>query len=103
MYTKGATTLRVLVWVYVDDLIIIGARLVDVDAFKEEMRRLLRMSDLGLLSFYLGMEVKQGHTSIMLRQVAYIRKLLEKSNMWDCNRCHTSMEARLKLSTKRQH
>lgn len=68
MYTKGATTLRVVAWVYVDDLIIIGARLVDVDAFKEEMRRLLRMSDLGLLSFYLGLE-PGGQASTRLHHV----------------------------------
>jgi hypothetical protein len=34
MYTKGITTSRVVVGVYVDDLIITGARLEDIDAFK---------------------------------------------------------------------
>jgi hypothetical protein len=33
--TKGATTSRVVVKVYVDDLIIIGARPMGVDVFKE--------------------------------------------------------------------
>ena len=46
------------VGVYVDDLIITGATPTDIEAFKKEMQRLFRMSDLGLLSYYLGIEVK---------------------------------------------
>lgn len=39
MYTRGTMTM---VSVYIDDLIIIDAKLVDVDAFKEQMRRLFQ-------------------------------------------------------------
>lgn len=66
MYTHGATASRVVVGVYVDDLIITGANPTDVEAFKEEMRRLYGMSDLGLLSYYLSNEVKQGRNAITL-------------------------------------
>jgi hypothetical protein len=100
MYIKGAAASRVVVGVYVDDLIITGARPADVEVFKEQMRRLFKMSDLGLLSFYLGLEVKQGRDAIMLGQAAYARKLLEKAGMGTCNPCHTPMEVRLKLSAK---
>jgi hypothetical protein len=58
------------------------------------------MSDLGLLSFYLGLEVKQGCDSIALGQAAYTRMLLEKGGMGTCNPCHTLMEVQLKLSLK---
>jgi hypothetical protein len=100
VYTKGAGASRVVVGVYVDDLIITGASVVNIEAFKEEMRRAFRMSDLGLLSFYLGVEVKQGDRAITLGQAAYARKLLEKAGMTSCNPCHTPMEPRLKLSTR---
>ena len=43
---------------YVDDLIITGARAEDIDSFKREMTVRFRMSDLGVLSYYLGIEVK---------------------------------------------
>jgi len=66
MYTKGTIVSRVVVGVYVDDLIITGADSVNVEAFKEEMLKVFRMSDLGLLSFYLGIEVKQGRRAITL-------------------------------------
>ncbi|KAG8064903.1 hypothetical protein GUJ93_ZPchr0004g39485 [Zizania palustris] len=100
MYTKGTAATRVVVGVYVDDLIITGVSPADVDDFKSEMRRLFRMSDLGLLSYYLGIEVKQGQHSITLGQAAYAKKLLEKAGMKDCKPCHTPMEVRLKLSTE---
>ena len=82
------------------DLIITGVDPADVDAFKAEMRRAFRMSDLGLLSYYLGIEVKQGRNAITLGQAAYAMKLLKKAGMEGCNPCHTPMEVRLKLSTR---
>lgn len=100
MYTRGTGEARVVVGVYVDDLIITGASSVVIEAFKEEMRQAFRMSDLGLLSFYLGIEVKQGNNFISLSQAAYARKLLEKAGLESCNPCSTPMEVRLQLSTR---
>ena len=51
---------ELIVGVYVDDLIITGARAEDIDRFKHEMTARFRMSDLGALSYYLGIEVRQG-------------------------------------------
>ena len=45
---------------YVDDLIITSARTEDINSFKREMTARFRMSDLGALSYYLGIEVRQG-------------------------------------------
>ena len=98
MYTRGKGLSRVAVGVYIDDLIITGAKEGGVEVFKVEMQRLFRMSDLGLLSYYLGIEVRQSKAAITLRQVAYARKLLQKVNMAGCNPCQTPMETRLKLS-----
>jgi hypothetical protein len=51
MYTREKGSSRVVVGVYVDDLIITGAQEGGVEAFKVEMQCLFRMSDLGLLSY----------------------------------------------------
>ncbi|KAG8047680.1 hypothetical protein GUJ93_ZPchr0008g13842 [Zizania palustris] len=59
LYTRGVAMSRVIVGVYIDDLIITGSCTKEVKAFKDEMKCLFRMSDLGLLSYYLGIEVKQ--------------------------------------------
>ncbi|WVZ82976.1 hypothetical protein U9M48_030174 [Paspalum notatum var. saurae] len=79
LYTRRAERGQLVVGVYVDDLVVTGTSEQDIVAFKEEMKKLFRMSDLGLLTYYLGIEVEQGTDSITLRQSAYARKLLERS------------------------
>jgi hypothetical protein len=48
-----------LVGVYVDDLVITGTKDAEVAVFKEEIKAIFQMSNLGPLSFYLGIEVHQ--------------------------------------------
>jgi hypothetical protein len=84
--------------VYVDDLIVTGAQAEDIDGFKREMAARFKMSDLGALSYYLGIEVRQGKEHISLGQRADAEKLLERSGMAECKPCATPVEERLKLS-----
>jgi hypothetical protein len=100
VYKRGNKDSLLLVGVYVDDLIISGPSVSDIRQFKLEMKKKFSMSDLGLLSYYMGIEVKQGDEGITLRQSAYAVKILESTGMLNCNPCATPMEARLKL-TKR--
>ena len=51
MYARGAASTRLLVGVYVDDLVITGSDSSDINKFKLEMQSLFQMSDLGLLSY----------------------------------------------------
>jgi hypothetical protein len=70
IYRRGNGENALLVGVYVDDLMITGAKDVEVAAFKKEMKATFQMSDLGHLS-YLGIEVHQSDSGITLRQTAY--------------------------------
>jgi hypothetical protein len=88
------------VGVYVDDLLIAGPLDVDINMFKAEMQERFRMSDLGLLTYYLGIEVRQDDHGISLCQSSYARRLLEKTGMAGCNPACTPMEPRLQLSKK---
>jgi hypothetical protein len=97
MYTRGKEGGRLIVGVYVDDLIITGGDVGAITKFKVQMQRIFRMSDLGLLSYYLGLEVTQGAHGIMLRQSAYATKVLEKAGLAGCNASATPMEPKLKL------
>jgi hypothetical protein len=87
-----------LVGVYVDDLVITGSSLAAVEEFKEKMKRVFLMSDLRLLSFYLGIEVRQDAGGITLRRAHYAKKILEITGMADCKAAATPMEERLRLS-----
>jgi hypothetical protein len=87
-----------IVGVYVDDLIITGASINSILEFKQQMTDVFKMSYLGLLSYYLGIEVKQSEKGIALSQGNYARKILEKGGLQDCNPCQIPMQANLKLS-----
>jgi hypothetical protein len=89
---------QLVVGVYVDNLIITDSDRDNIRSFKEEMAAVFKMSDLGLLHYYLSIDVKQGASGILLSQGAYAMKILEWSGMTGCNPCHVPMEARLKLS-----
>jgi hypothetical protein len=98
IYRRGNGGSALLVGVYIDDLVITGAKDAEVTAFKEEMKATFQMSDLGHLSFYLGIEVHQGDSGITLRQTAYAKRIVELAGLTDCNPALTPMEERLKLS-----
>ncbi|KAJ0599631.1 putative RNA-directed DNA polymerase [Helianthus annuus] len=56
------------------------------------------MTDMGRLHYFLGMEVLYENGNIILSQRKYMRNLLEKYRMTQCNTVSTPMEYGLKLS-----
>ncbi|KAM0916826.1 hypothetical protein ACQ4PT_009866 [Festuca glaucescens] len=98
MDVKSPERALLLVGVYVDDLIIAGADTQELHRFKDEMKRHFSMSDLGLLRYYLGLEVKQENGRTTISQAGYASKLLDKAGMAGCNATHTPMEPRCRLS-----
>ena len=65
--------------------------------FKREMLKTFKMSDLGVLSYYLGIEVQQSTTGITICQGAYAKKLLDIVGLPNSNLTRMPMEARLQL------
>jgi hypothetical protein len=98
IYTRCVDSNQLVVGVYVDDLMITGSCQDSIRQFKAEMSKVFSISDLGLLRYYLGIEVLQSSKGISLCQAAYAGKILERSGMSDCNPCQAPMECRLKLS-----
>jgi hypothetical protein len=103
IYVRQNGNMQLVVGIYVDNLIITGLGRENIRSFKEEMTAAFKMSDLGLLHYYLGIEVKQSASGISLGQGAYGLKILESSDMIGCNPCHVPMEAHLKLSKQSTH
>jgi hypothetical protein len=56
------------------------------------------MSDLGLLSFYLGIEVHQQGRHITVSQAQYAAQVVKIGGMEGCHPAQTPMEERLRLS-----
>ena len=97
LYLKQSDSNTIIVGVYVDDLIVTSSSSVGIEKFKEEMTREFDMSNLGFLSSYLGIKVKQTNQYIFLSQASYAQKLLEHANFGECNVVATPLEARVKF------
>ncbi|KAD5317800.1 hypothetical protein E3N88_17746 [Mikania micrantha] len=85
VYTKKNKTSTLLIGVCVDDLIVTGTQKKEIDLFKSQMEEKFEMSDLGLLAFYLGIEVIQTKDEIAIKQSAYITKILKNAGMLNSN------------------
>jgi len=97
VYRRGTGASLLLVGVYVDDLIICGPNSKSIVDFKQQMMNSFNMSDLGLLSYYLGMEVKQQPGEITICQSSYAEKIVEICGMKGCNPVDAPMEQHVKL------
>ena len=91
---KGKNLL--IVSLYVDDLIITGNDSKMIEEFKLEMMKSFEMSDLGLMHYFLGMEVCQDD-GIFISQKKYAEDLLKKFNMSDCKSVATPLIANEKF------
>ena len=87
-----------LICLYVDDFIFTGTNPKLFEDFKRAMSLEFEMMDIGIMSYYLGLEVKQMEDEIFISQESYAREVLKKFKMLDCNPVNTPMEFGMKLS-----
>ena len=76
---------------YVDDLFLIGADPL-IHKCKRELASEFEMKDLGLMHYFLGLEVWQKLGEVFLSQGKYVVKILERFRMVDCKPVTTPME-----------
>lgn len=85
VYTKKTGKGVLIVGVYVDDILVTGSSTKEIEDFKRKMGHKFDMSDLGELTYYLGIEVMQRNGYIQLKQSGYAKKILNKAGMLQCN------------------
>lgn len=98
VYRKTIKGDLLVVAVYVDDLFVTGTSKKLINDFKRGMASKFDMSDLGRLTYYLGMEVVQDDQGITLNQRQYAKKILENTGMDKCNSVQAPMDLGLCLS-----
>ncbi|GJW39323.1 uncharacterized mitochondrial protein-like protein [Tanacetum coccineum] len=98
VYRKVPNGEFIIVVVYGDDLFMTGTSLDLINEFKKRMASQFEMSDLGELSYYLGIEVSQGKDCVEIKQERYAMKILKEAGMEDCITTLRPMEPGLKLS-----
>jgi hypothetical protein len=88
LYTKVNQHGQILiVFLYVDDMIYTGDFL--VNQFKYAMKKEFEMTDLGLMKFFLGIEVNQYEHGIFICQTKYAFDLLKIFRMKNCKETPT--------------
>ena len=87
-----------LVCLYVDDLIFTGNSQSMIDELKKSMTGEFEMTDIGLMSYYLGIEVKQTDEGIFISQEGYAKEILKRFGMDKCNLVGTPIEHKAKPS-----
>lgn len=97
LYIKGDQANFIVISLYVDDLLVTGSNVELIQHFKEDMMQVFEMTDLGEMSYFLGMEVEQKNGDIFICQRKYAKEILKKYNMEDCNGMETPMCQKEKL------
>ncbi|WVZ63910.1 LOW QUALITY PROTEIN: hypothetical protein U9M48_013504 [Paspalum notatum var. saurae] len=88
---------RTLLLLYVDDMLITGDDPDHISHVKMQLSEQFQMSDLGPLSYFLGIEVLQTANGCYLSQSQYIQDLLARSALSDHHTAATPMDLHLKL------
>ncbi|XP_050117705.1 secreted RxLR effector protein 161-like [Malus sylvestris] len=86
-----------IVSLYVDDLIFIGNDESMFKTFKRSMMIEFDMTDLGMMSYFLGIEVVQRLEGMYVGQQKYAQEVLERFNMDQCNPVHNHVVPGFKL------
>ncbi|KAL0393106.1 UNVERIFIED_CONTAM: Retrovirus-related Pol polyprotein from transposon RE2 [Sesamum radiatum] len=90
LYIKSQGNDTLIVSLYVNDLIYTGNEKM-IQVFKEDMMKTFEMSDLGLMHFFLGIEINQEKEGIFICQRKYTETLLKKFKMESCKTVTTPL------------
>ncbi|XP_068666377.1 uncharacterized protein [Aristolochia californica] len=88
---------KVILVIYVDDIIITGSDLEGIQKTKERICTEFKTKDLELLKYFLGIEVLQSVHGIILSERKYVLDLLEVTGMLGCILAETLMDSNKKL------
>ena len=81
LYIKGDQANFIVISLYVDDLLVTGSNVELIQQFKDDMMQVFKMTNLGEMSYFLGMEIKQNEgefiaATVAVNQALWLRKML---------------------------
>ncbi|GJV83508.1 retrovirus-related pol polyprotein from transposon TNT 1-94 [Tanacetum coccineum] len=102
LFTKKKSSNLIIVQIYVDN-IIFGLTYQDTcDKFAKIMHDEFKMSMMGELNFFLGLQIKQMKEGIFFNQSKYIKELLKKFGLKDSKLMKTPMSPDTKLTKDKE-
>ncbi|CAM8990990.1 unnamed protein product [Rhodiola kirilowii] len=98
LYIKmSAEGQMLIVCLYVDDLIFTGSSEEMFIEFKEAMTRQFEMTDMGLMSYFLGIEVEQADSGIFISQKKYAKDILKRFKFEGMKAVRTPVAERMEM------
>ncbi|WRX19899.1 Reverse transcriptase [Theobroma cacao] len=88
----------ILLLVYVDDIVITGSDTASIQSLKSFLHMQFQIKDLGLLKYFLGVEVTRSKKGIFLSQRKYVLDLLTKTGKLGAKPCNAPMTPNLQLT-----
>jgi hypothetical protein len=88
---------KIVLIVYVDDIIITGDDQKGIDELKQFLQRQFHTKDLGKLRYFLGIEVARSKDGISLSQRKYALDILEETGLLGAKPVETPMDPNVKL------
>jgi hypothetical protein len=96
LYFKVMNDESLIFLLYVDDLFLTGEENL-ITKCKKKLTSEFHMKDLGLMHYFLGLEVWQSLERIFLNQGKYAVEILKIFDVLECKSMNTPMETKLKL------
>jgi Reverse transcriptase (RNA-dependent DNA polymerase) len=93
-HNQGKVTVLI---IYVDDMVITGDDLMEIQTLEKRLSKEFDMKNLGGLKYFLGIEVTRSKQDIVLSQRKYVLDLLTEVGMLDCKPADTPAVQNLKL------
>ncbi|GJY39908.1 retrovirus-related pol polyprotein from transposon TNT 1-94 [Tanacetum coccineum] len=102
LFTRKTSKHILLVQIYVDDIIFASTNPKSCETFAKEMSSTFKMSMMGQMSFFLGLQVSQNPRGIFINQSKYAIKILKKYGLDSSASVDTPMAEKMKLDEDRQ-
>ena len=97
LFIRRSSTSLILILIYVDDIVITSPSTEELESFIVQFNATFALKDLGILSYFLGIEALYNADCIYLSQKKYVNNLLSKVEMIDCKGIDTPMSTGTKL------
>lgn len=90
----------IIMLLYVDDMLVDGSNMQQINELKQKLARSFSMEDLGVAKKILGMQIIQDreNRTLNLSQSEYIKKVLKRFNMQDAKAVSTPLASHFKLT-----